>query len=49
MPPGSKLEEITVCFPSMSRVFTTWYRAAWTKGEVNSLPRSSRISRSQAR
>ena len=44
-----KLEEMTVCLFSTRRVLMTSYSAAWVKGEVNSLPRSSKMSRSQVR
>ncbi len=44
-----RLEEITVRLLAMSRALSRVYRADCTKGVASSLPKSSRISRSQPR
>ena len=49
MPSGVRLVLMMVERRSIRRVLMIWYRALWTKAVVISLPRSSRISRSQER
>ena len=44
-----RLVEMTVCLSPTSRLFTSSYRADWVNWVTSSLPRSSRISRSQLR